>query len=447
MSPSSFRAPSSRDRSRAFPRTRHDPERVESTVFSRTRVIIIITRSQPVAEGNVGLAFGLVVAAGLSTTVGSTFVFCSSYANTKILAGALGVSAGVMLYVSFVEIFAIKAVEGFGAAYGDRGSTYATLCFFGGILATTLLDAAVHAIGRYQQDADDARGGADSEEDDRCHDHTPGVCVADGMRRIRTFDTALTKRGGGGKSPKHANDPAEMLAGERALWSDAAKVTREEANKDASLDVEHGAVGSSASSTTSVGGTPLKRPNDAEGGDTRDETTARPSEIELLTSSAKAAADADKKHLKNMGAMTALAIALHNFPEGLATFVAALADMKLGLALAVAVAVHNIPEGACVAMPVYYATGSKWKGFWWSFVSGVSEPIGGLFGYLVLYGNAMSDVAYGALFGVVGGMMVYISLKELLPTALKYDPHDRYVTNCMFAGMAVMALSLILFQI
>ena len=84
----------------------------------------------------------------------------------------------------------------------------------------------------------------------------------------------------------------------------------------------------------------------------------------------------DKEHLKNMGAMTALAIALHNFPEGLATFVAALADMKLGLALAVAVAVHNIPEGACVAMPVYYATGSRWKGFWWSFVSGVSEPIG-----------------------------------------------------------------------
>ena len=81
-------------------------------------------------------------------------MFCSSYANTKILAGALGVSAGVMLYVSFVEIFAIKSVEGFSEVYGDRGSTYATLCFFG-IMATTLLDAAVHAIGRYQRDATD----------------------------------------------------------------------------------------------------------------------------------------------------------------------------------------------------------------------------------------------------------------------------------------------------
>lgn len=400
-------------------------------------------------------------------------MFCSSYANTKILAGALGVSAGVMLYVSFVEIFAIKSVEGFGARYGDRGSTYATLCFFGGILATTLLDAAVHAIGRYQRDATDRlsdAGGPEDSASDAGNADECGACVAAGMSRIHTHDlTHLTKRtrggGGGGKSPKHANDPAEMLAGERALWSDAAKVTQEEEraiqsakNERASsddADVETGrAVGSSASSTTSVGGTPLKRPNDdAEVNDARASEYAHASQIELLTSDrvrhgvAHEVDTPDKEHLKNMGAMTALAIALHNFPEGLATFVAALADMKLGLALAVAVAVHNIPEGACVAMPVYYATGSKWKGFWWSFVSGVSEPIGGLFGYLVLYGNAMSDVAYGALFGVVGGMMVYISLKELLPTALKYDPHDRYVTNCMFAGMAVMALSLILFQI
>ena len=374
-----------------------------------------------------------------------------------------------MLYVSFVEIFATKAVEGFAATYGDRGSTYATLCFFGGIVATTLLDATVHAIGRYQRDTDDSRDpdAVDAGcEDSECDlNHAPGV--VDGMRHILTHDITPTKRkgGGGGKSPKHANDPAEMLAGERALWSDAAKVTQEDKNKNKNerassldADVETGrAVGSSASSTTSVGGTPFKRPNDLAndlGSDARLASEyAHASQIELLTSDkvrhgvAHEVDTPDKQHLKNMGAMTALAIALHNFPEGLATFVAALADMKLGLALAVAVAVHNIPEGACVAMPVYYATGSRWKGFWWSFVSGVSEPIGGLFGYLVLYGNAMSDVAYGALFGVVGGMMVYISLKELLPTALKYDPHDRHVTNCMFAGMAVMALSLILFQI
>lgn len=90
-----------------------------------------------------------------------------------------------------------------------------------------------------------------------------------------------------------------------------------------------------------------------------------------------------QRELAKMGAMTGLAIALHNFPEGLATFVATLADSSTGLAIAVAIALHNIPEGVCVAMPIYYATGSKWKGFWWAFLSGVSEPIGGLMGYLV----------------------------------------------------------------
>jgi ZIP family zinc transporter len=95
------------------------------------------------------------------------------------------------------------------------------------------------------------------------------------------------------------------------------------------------------------------------------------------------------KVLLSHSTCAALRVGLHNFPEGLATFVAALADAKLGMALAVAIAIHNIPEGVCVAMPVYYATGSKWKGFWWSFVSGVSEPIGGVFGYLILYGGAV----------------------------------------------------------
>jgi ZIP Zinc transporter len=110
--------------------------------------------------------------------------------------------------------------------------------------------------------------------------------------------------------------------------------------------------------------------------------------------------------LQKMGLMTALAIGIHNLPEGLATFVAALADPLSGVAIAVAIALHNIPEGVCVAMPVYYATGSRAKGFLWAFLSGVSEPIGGLLGYLVLYGNRMSDLAYGILFCVVAGMMV-----------------------------------------
>jgi ZIP family zinc transporter len=155
----------------------------------------------------------------------------------------------------------------------------------------------------------------------------------------------------------------------------------------------------------------------------------------------------EAKTLKNMGVMTAIAIGLHNFPEGLATFVAALADPKLGAALAIAIAIHNVPEGICVAMPIYYATGSKWKGFWWSFLSGLSEPVGAIFGYAILNGNDMSPAAFGSLFGLVAGMMVFISVKELIPTALKYDPHDEYVTTYVFVGMAIMAASLILFYL
>jgi zinc transporter ZupT len=110
--------------------------------------------------------------------------------------------------------------------------------------------------------------------------------------------------------------------------------------------------------------------------------------------------------LQRMGLMTALAIGIHNFPEGLATFVAALADPVNGIAIAFAIALHNIPEGVCVAMPVYYATGSRSKAFFWAFVSGLSEPIGGVVGYLLLYGNRMSNMAYGVLFCLIAGMMV-----------------------------------------
>lgn len=149
--------------------------------------------------------------------------------------------------------------------------------------------------------------------------------------------------------------------------------------------------------------------------------------------------------LKKMGILTGLAIFIHNFPEGLATFVGALADTRVGVGIAVAIAMHNIPEGICVAMPIYYATGSKWKGFLWAFLSGVSEPVGGLMGFLVLTGN--QDLAFAIVFGLVAGMMIYISIKELIPTALKYDPDDKVVTTSVIAGMVVMAGSLLLFTI
>ena len=157
-----------------------------------------------------------------------------------------------------------------------------------------------------------------------------------------------------------------------------------------------------------------------------------------------AVADGDNQKLVRMGVMTAVAIGIHNFPEGLATFVAALSDPSVGLALAVAIAIHNIPEGLCVAIPVYYATGNRWKAFGWALLSGVSEPIGAALGWLVLK-DIMSELVYGILFGVVAGMMVNITIHELIPTAVRYDPADKVTTNSIIAGMAIMALSLTLF--
>ena len=147
--------------------------------------------------------------------------------------------------------------------------------------------------------------------------------------------------------------------------------------------------------------------------------------------------------LQNMGLQTGIAIALHNFPEGLATFVAVLDEPKVGLVLAIAIAIHNIPEGLCVSLPVYYATGNRKKSFLWGALSGITEPIGALCGWLV-FATSFNDVVYGIMFGLVAGMMVMISFRELLPTAHKFDPNDTVVTYSAVAGMLVMALSLVL---
>ena len=156
--------------------------------------------------------------------------------------------------------------------------------------------------------------------------------------------------------------------------------------------------------------------------------------------------DQEKNQLQTMGFFTAVAIAIHNFPEGLATFVATLEDPSVGISLAVAIAIHNIPEGLCVAIPVYYATGNRWKGFRWGVYSGLTEPFGALMGYFILK-DSFGPMAYGVVFGMVGGMMVFIVLHELLPTARPYDPHDKVVTLFFIVGLALMAFSLTLFVI
>jgi ZIP family zinc transporter len=147
--------------------------------------------------------------------------------------------------------------------------------------------------------------------------------------------------------------------------------------------------------------------------------------------------------LLRTGLITAGAIALHNFPEGLATFFSALHDPKLGLAIAGAIAIHNIPEGIAVSVPVYYATHDRKKAFLFSFLSGLAEPLGGLIGWIFL-SSFMSESLLGILFGLVAGIMVFISLDELLPASREYGEHHLSMYG-LVGGMAVMALSLLLF--
>lgn len=157
------------------------------------------------------------------------------------------------------------------------------------------------------------------------------------------------------------------------------------------------------------------------------------------------------QRLLRTGLFTALAIGIHNFPEGLATFLAALQNPGLGLAIAIAIALHNIPEGVSVSVPIFYATGSRKKAFLYSAASGLAEPIGAIVAYaairLFLGGGTgvIPPEITGILFGGVAGIMVYISLDELLPTSRAYGKgHDSLLG--LIAGMLVMALSLLLMK-
>ncbi|HDP33532.1 MAG TPA: zinc transporter ZupT [Candidatus Hydrogenedentes bacterium] len=289
------------------------------------------------------VAFGLTVFAGMATGIGSIIAFTASRTNYRFLSVATGFSAGVMLYVSFVEIF-FKGRESLTLAFGERLGDWANAgAFFGGMLFIGLVDALVPS--------------------------------AENPHEIPTeAETA----------PLH--NPA-------APFPD----------------------------------TPMAA--------TLAKATATPEDV----------ARSHKKLLR-MGLFTALAITIHNFPEGLVTFLAALETPSLGVAIAIAIALHNIPEGISVSVPIFYATGSRKKAFVYSLLSGLAEPFGAGAAYLLLrffLGGEIPAEVMGVLFAGVAGVMVYISLDELLPTSRAYGKgHDSLLG--LMAGMAVMAASLLL---
>ena len=264
-------------------------------------------------DNNILIPFLLTLFAGLSTGIGSLIALLTTRTNKKFLSFSLGFSAGVMIYISFVELFA-SSQDILVLEYGQKlGMTHNIIFFFAGILLIGIIDKLVPSSENPHE-----------------------------MRSLESMN----------KAPK----------------------------KDSKL---------------------------------------------MCT-----------------GIMTALAIGIHNFPEGMATFVAAMQNPTLGIAIAVAVAIHNIPEGIAVSVPIYQATGSKKKAFRLSFLSGLAEPIGALIAYLILM-PFLSQTLLAYVFAIVAGIMVYISLDELLPAAREYGEHHVSIYG-LIAGMAVMAISLII---
>ncbi|MGE4553074.1 MAG: zinc transporter ZupT [Desulfovibrionaceae bacterium] len=303
-----------------------------------------------VLSGNVAVALGLTLFAGLSTGIGSALAFFARTTNTRFLCVSLGFSAGVMLYVSFVEIF-FQARAALTGALGDRLGNWATvLGFFGGMAAAALIDRLVPS-------------GENPHEM-----HT--------VEDMRPSPAAMAACGGPVDEPGLAPDPG---------------------------------------------------PDPAPG----------------APAPAVADAAAGLRPLYRMGLITAIAIGVHNFPEGLATFMASLSNPQLGVLIAVAIAIHNIPEGIAVSVPIYYATGDRKKAFIYSFTSGLAEPVGALVGYLVLM-PVLTPVTFGVTFAGVAGIMVFICLDELLPAAERYGEHHLSIYG-LVGGMAVMAVSLLLF--
>ncbi len=273
--------------------------------------------------------------AGLATGIGGAIAFFAKRTNKKFLSVAMGFSAGVMVYISFVELFS-QAQDALTAELGTKPGSWVTAAsFFGGMLIIALIDKLVPE--------------------------------AENPHEVHTVEDI-----------HEVEDAHEAEVAQEAQGIPVQESEEERENK-----------------------------------------------------------------LMRTGLMTALAIAIHNFPEGFASFMSALRDPSVEMGIAIAIAIHNIPEGISVSMPVYYATGSRSKAFVYSFLSGLTEPIGALLGYLIL-ARFMSETLFGIVFAAIAGIMVYISFDQLLPTAEEYGEHHLAIYG-LISGMIVMAISLLLF--
>lgn len=377
------------------------------------------------SSDDVSLALGLTFASGLATTIGAALPFCVDIEKHRwVLGAALASSAGVMLYISFVEIL-YKSLDSWIEIGHSKSNAHllTSACFFGGIILMALLNMLVHKCLKH--------GHSDPLLRPTPADAAPGEVVI------------------------------EMQPGTEVGKATAAEIKQEPKINDAVVSLTTSSIDLGVlhlepspdhvcGPNCQIGTIPRRVPSPRKGSpalasaeyavETQDE--ADKAEGSDQTKSTQSAGQ-----LIRTGVFTALAVGLHNFPEGLATFLGTLADPKLGASIAVAIAIHNIPEGIAVAMPIYYASGSKWKAFLLAFGSGVAEPIGGLIGYGIMYQALGTAELYGVAFGIISGMMIFIALKELLPMARKQDPKDNYVTWCAIAGFVVMDASLILFKV
>lgn len=151
----------------------------------------------------------------------------------------------------------------------------------------------------------------------------------------------------------------------------------------------------------------------------------------------------NKDNLYRVGLLSMIALMLHNFPEGIATFMASYNDLSAGISLGIAIMLHNIPEGISISVPIYYATGSKKRGVIYSLISGLAEPLGAILAFIVLK-NYINDVTIALVLVIVAGIMITISINEMLPEVNSYNKKNISILG-MIIGVLLVIVNLLLF--